>query len=167
MDSPLKPHFPRQTTYSAKRPSLGKKASQTPPKVSKSHPNFFWGDVTYGHLTFCKKNGSNLIYCGLRSSISNLQTHIGGRHSMLVLCYYLSKYFFPSLQRSMPILGVDNKCFSPKGKCIIVYCLFQQNFNFHLAGSVATIKHSQSAFQHLFYTFSNEMQYIDTMILSG
>ena len=80
---------------------------------------------------------------------------------------YLSKYFIPSLQRSMPILGVDNKCFSPKGKCIIVYCLFQQNFNFHLAGSVATIKHSQSAFQHLFYTFSNEMQYIDTMILSG
>ena len=57
MDSPLQPHFPRPTTYSAKRPSLGKKASQTPPKVSKSHPNFFGGDVTYGHLTFCKKTG--------------------------------------------------------------------------------------------------------------
>ena len=83
MDSPLKPHFPRQTTYSAKRLSLGKKASQTPRKVSKTHPNFFGGDVTYGHLTFCKKNGSNLVYRGLRSSISNLQTHIGGRHSML------------------------------------------------------------------------------------
>ena len=82
MDSPLEPHFPRRTTYFAKgelpfktygfpirttfsaanhifreTTEHGQKASQTPPKVSKSHPNFFGGDVTYGHLTFCKKTG--------------------------------------------------------------------------------------------------------------
>ena len=73
-----------------------------------------------------------------------------------VVCY-ISKYFIPSLQRSMPILGVDNKCFSPKGKC-----LFQQNFNFHLAGSVATIKHSHSAFQHLYIFKCNAVHWYYT-----
>ena len=72
----------KYTAFSEKRHTLRKKVPLTPKKV-KIKPVFFCSFRIHLGMDFLQKTGSNLVYLGLWSLISDLHTPIGGSHRVL------------------------------------------------------------------------------------
>ena len=80
------PHFLKNVTPSEKR-------SPWPPKKWKLSPFFFCSFRIHLGMDFLQKTGSNLVYLGLWSLISDLHTPIGGSHRVLYFTTQLTEKY--------------------------------------------------------------------------
>ena len=87
------PQFWNQTPILEKCQSLRKKSSLTPKKVKMGAPKKMYSPNPSGHGLFAKKNRSKMFKFGLCGPISDLETPIGGHHSMLYFTSQITKKY--------------------------------------------------------------------------